>query len=204
MVPKLAEVPLPMLANESEIPGCPRDIGWLDRLGRLRFDLAQRWRQRRPSDDDAQVRLVIDQALGLSLLVQFMRQERPSAIPVPSAQMAFANECTNRQMIQSFRQSMQSPILLAVLDAETFDDALAVPEDIQRSIFQLTLRTRLSLSSFGEFHQFCAFVHFDRRGFKPKLQCLFGVGDGFGFRVSGGSATGQFGKDRRPAVCFGV
>ncbi|MGD0768021.1 MAG: DNA methyltransferase [Tepidisphaeraceae bacterium] len=155
MVPKLAEVPLPMLANESEIPGCPRDIGWLDRLGRLRFDLAQRWRQRRPSDDDAQVRLVIDQALGLSLLVQFMRQERPSAIPVPSAQMAFANECTNRQMIQSFRQSMQSPILLAVLDAETFDDALAVPEDIQRSIFQLTLRTRLSLSSFGEFHQFC-------------------------------------------------
>ena len=47
-------------------------------------------------------------------------------------------------------------------------------------------------------------MQLDGRGFKPEFQCLFGVGDGFGFGISGRSTAGQFREDRRPAIGFRV
>jgi hypothetical protein len=33
------------------------------------------------------------------------------------------------------------------------------------------------------------------RRFEPKFERLAGIGDGFGFSITGGSTAGQFGKD---------
>ena len=40
--------------------------------------------------------------------------------------------------------------------------------------------------------------------FKPQIERLFGIGNGFVFRVSSGSAAWQFRKNRGVAVSLGI
>lgn len=147
-----AQLPF-LIGSPTVLEGPPRER-WLGRLHSSRLRLRAAWL---PAAEENAIR-VIDGVVGLLLLLRFLRDRAAEDFPSPKELFPANQDMTLQELCQLLRGAVSSPLLKSVLDPQSFDGQIAMPQPV----LQFALDTQLGwmhgplpLTAFGEFHQLC-------------------------------------------------
>jgi len=148
---------LPCLTNQNDCQDELRDPQWLSVVQELRLSLFRAMHRQSGPGAGPQIAEVVDQLVGCSLLLNFVRDRKEVAMPTLEECLSSCERRTVRDVGRHIQIQCTSPLLAAVFDHAMLNDTIPIPaaDKIDWPLDRLSFAKHLELIDFGDFHQFC-------------------------------------------------